>query len=89
MVMTNGGPVLVHNCDQAMSRDLLAHGMRLAEDKGMRVIGHIHDELITMVPDNSPLGLPDLIKCMTTPPAWAPDLLLGADGYESRVYRKG
>lgn len=83
------GSKLLENFDQSISRDLLVHGMKLAESKGLRVIMHTHDELVAEVPINSPLGIKELRDCMIAKPSWANDhLILDAAGFVSDVYRK-
>ena len=87
-VYTYGGK-LVENIVQAISRDILAHGMELAESVGMPIVGHVHDELIAEVKDEPYRAtVEDLMACMSTVPEWAPGLPLGADGFEGKVYRK-
>jgi len=88
-VKTYGGK-LCENAVQAMSRDDFLNSMFLADEMGSDIWGLFHDELATEV-DDDPFGLrlEDLIWCMTQIPDWAPGLLLGAEGYESQVYKKG
>lgn len=87
-VKTYGGK-LTENAVQAFSRDLLLNGMFLAKDLGFSLRGCFHDELLAVVP-NDPfgIGLADLRWCMSEPPSWCPDILLGAEGYESTFYHK-
>lgn len=87
-VYTYGGKI-TENIDQAISRDILLNGMFLAEEAGANVVMHAHDELVCEEDDDPfAFGLADLKFCMESVPAWAPGLLLGAEGYESKVYRK-
>jgi DNA polymerase len=86
-VSTYGGK-LTENIVQAIARDLLLWGMFLAEAKGFKIVGHCHDEIITEVLLNALIGLKDLRQCMKTPPWWALDLPLGAEGYEGPYYHK-
>jgi len=73
---TYGGS-LVENIVQAISRDVLAHGMVMLEDAGMPVVLHVHDELVsTTKPDR----LPDFMRCVTTCPPWLTDFPLAAEG---------
>jgi DNA polymerase bacteriophage-type len=85
---TYGGKVC-ENIVQAISRDILANGLKLADEAGMEVVLHVHDEIGALVPDDSWLGLDTLQWAMTVVPAWAPGLPLGAEGYVGEVYRKG
>ena len=88
-VKTYGGK-LCENAIQAMSRDDLLHSMILADEMGFHIWGLFHDELATEEDDDVfGLRLNDLIYCMTDVPDWAPGLLLGAEGFEGQVYRKG
>ena len=84
---THGGKLL-ENLSQAISRDILLHGMMLAAKQGYSIIGHVHDEIISEEEWDSPRTLEGLIECMTTTPSWAPGLPLEAEGFTSEVYRK-
>ena len=90
------GPVKSHggkwteNADQAVSRDILVHGMKLAETKGFEIVIHTYDEIVALAPVNGNLGVKELCDCMTVAPSWCGDAFpLGAEGFESDVYRKG
>jgi len=87
-VGTHGGKIC-ENVIQAMSRDDLLESMFLADGAGFQIWGLFHDELATEV-DDDPWGLSvaDLNYCMTRVPKWANGLLLGAEGFETKVYRK-
>jgi DNA polymerase len=83
------GGHLVENADQAVSRDILVHGMKLADKMGFEICGHTYDEIVALVPLDSGLGLKELCECLTSPPDWCGDAFpLGADGFESEIYRK-
>lgn len=86
-VYTNGGKIL-ENGDQAISRDILLHGMLLADSMGAEIVLHCHDEIAALEDENND-GLEILKKCMTTAPSWAESLPLGAEGFTSDYYRKG
>jgi DNA polymerase len=86
-VRTYGGR-LVENVVQAIARDVLAEGMLRAHEMGFEIVGHTHDEIITLVPDSSRLNLTQLTDCMISPIDWAPGLLLKAEGYEAVTYKK-
>ena len=88
-VYTYGGK-LTENIVQAISRDILAHGMMLAEEVGLPIVGHVHDEILCEVRDEEDrAGLNDLKWAMSETPSWAPGLPLAAEGYEGKMYRKG
>ena len=85
---TTQGGKLLENAVQAIARDILEHGILLAEKAGLNVIGHFHDEILCEVDDDREGALELLIKCMTTPPKWAEGMTLRAAGYESHFYKK-
>lgn len=84
---TYGGR-LVENITQAVARDILAHGMRLAEDAGFAVVMHVHDELICEAPEDAAHDADALARCMATVPEWAAGLPLAAAGFTALRYRK-
>lgn len=86
-VFSHGGK-LVENIVQALARDVLAEGMKKAHRMGFKIVMHIHDEIVTEVPEDSQLTLADLIGCMAAKLPWAPGLPLGAAGWEGYFYRK-
>jgi len=88
-VKTYGGKIC-ENAIQAMSRDDLLNSMFLVDEMGLSIWGLFHDEIAVEV-DDDPFGfrLDDLLWCMKSVPEWAPGLMLGAEGYESPVYKKG
>lgn len=87
-VSTHGGK-LFENLVQGIARDILAYCLLEFEAREMNVVGHVHDEGVTLVEDDllSPT-VEDMIEIMSTPVSWAPGLLLGADGYEDPYYHK-
>lgn len=84
---TYGGK-LVENATQAAARDILVHGMKLAEKKGFKIIGSVHDEILTSQRTYKKHNHEYLVECMTTLPAWAEGLPLKAEGYTEKRYRK-
>lgn len=87
-VHTYGGK-LCENSVQAIARDILLNGMFLADEKGLQICGHVHDEVIVESPAaTADEDLNTLRTCMETVPTWAPDLPLKAEGYVSTIYHK-
>ena len=86
-IYSHGGK-LVENIVQALARDVLAEGLKKAHRKKFTIVMHIHDEIVTEVKEDSPLGVDDLIACMAAKLPWAPGLPLGAAGWEGYFYRK-
>lgn len=84
-IKTEAGPMIVHNCVQAISRDLLLNAMKQVGPDA-RICMHIHDELV--IEADSSVKLDDICKKMAQVPEWADGLLLRADGYETKFYLK-
>jgi len=83
------GAKLMENIVQAIANDVLRAGIREAMKFGIDVVGHVHDEVIAQTKTNyDDHALQELIKHMTAPMPWAPDMCLRADGYISKFYKK-
>ncbi len=83
---TYGGK-LVENIVQAIARDLMVNACFNAEAKGYPVIGTVHDELITLVPDGKG-SAKELEEVLRIKPKWATDCPVNAEGWEDTRYRK-
>ena len=84
---TYGGK-LVENITQASARDVMAHGMLLADPAGYEILLTVHDELITETPDTDEFSHEGLAGLMADVPTWATGLPLAAAGFEAYRYRK-
>jgi DNA polymerase len=80
------GPKFLENLVQSISRDVLAHGMVLAENAGFQIVLTVHDEIISEHPSFDHHYLAEL---MATNPCWAEGLPLKAAGFTANRYRKG
>ena len=78
------GPKFVENIIQAISRDILAYAMHNLRD--YFICGHVHDEVIVECREGT--AVEEITGIMERTPDWMPGLLLRADGYETREYRK-
>jgi DNA polymerase len=78
------GPKVVENIVQAISRDILCYSMQRLKD--YRICMHIHDEIVIEAPDD--VELKDIEASMAASPSWADGLLLNADGFETKFYKK-
>ena len=78
------GPKVVENIVQAISRDILCYSMQRLKD--YRICMHIHDEIVIEAPDD--VELKDIETSMAASPSWADGLLLNADGFETKFYKK-
>lgn len=84
---TYGGK-FAEQATQSTARDIFAHGMLRASRKGFPIVLHVHDEIVSEMPENSELSAADLSAAMSLNPEWAPGIPLAAAGYETRRYRK-
>jgi DNA polymerase len=83
------GSSIFQSAVQGTARDFFAFAMVELERAGYEVINSIHDEVLLLVEEqNGESAMDDVIKIMTTPPAWAPDFPLAAEGWTGKRYRK-
>lgn len=76
-------PIIVHNCTQAVARDILAEALVKLHRAQYEVVGHVHDEILVRGNDV------DRVKSiMTEVPAWANGLPIAAEGFVCARYRK-
>lgn len=77
------------NIVQSIARDILMHGMWLAHSLGLKIVGHVHDELIIeSKEDEAEEELQLLLKCLQQVPSTLPGLWLGAEGKVVKRYAK-
>lgn len=85
---TYGGR-LCENIVQAIARDCLAEAMLAVDADGrLEIVGHTHDEILCLADESDTTALSRLEGYMSITPAWAPGLILGADGHEGKRYEK-
>ena len=83
------GSSIFQSAVQGTARDFLANAMMFLENTGYFVINSIHDEVLLLVEEqNAKSSMNDVISIMTTPPSWAPDFPLAAEGWHGKRYRK-
>lgn len=85
-VETYGGK-LVENAVQAIARDCLALSIERLKEAGYNVVFHIHDEVVIECEEKK-ASLDEVVKIMSEPIPWAPDLPLGADGWVGKFFKK-
>ncbi len=78
------GPKFVENIVQATSRDLLMYAIRTL--RCCSIVAHVHDEII--IEADPRMSLEVLCEQMARIPPWAKGLLLRADGYVCKFYKK-
>lgn len=76
---------ITENIIQATARDILGVWQQRADAAGFTQVAHVHDEIIALETTDRVEELNALIR---EPIEWAPGLLLDADGYVAKRYRK-
>ena len=79
---------ICENLVQAVARDCLKEALLNLTYEGYDIRMHVHDEVIINEPDGSGRTVEDVIRVMTKPVEWLPNLPLDADGYECPYYIK-
>lgn len=83
------GSSIFQSAVQGTARDCLAFAMLNLEKAGYEVINSIHDEVLLLVEEqNGESAMNEVVNIMTTPPPWAPDFPLAAEGWYGKRYRK-
>lgn len=90
VLQTTYGGRLCENVVQAIAYDLLVDAMFLADaDPDLEIVGHTHDEIICEAWISDTTAKKRLEVYMSQTPAWAPGLIMAADGFEGERYSKG
>lgn len=84
-IRTYGGK-LTENVVQAIARDILGIVILRAKRENLPVVFHIHDEIVTEVPEDRPLS--DVEALFSEPIEWCRDLPLKGAGYTTPYYLK-
>lgn len=81
---------LTENADQAISRDIIMNGMRIAKrEYQIDIRIHVHDQIVGLVrEDEAEERLEQLKEAMSRPIEWAGGLPLGAAGHISKIFIK-
>lgn len=86
---TYGGK-LCENVVQKIAAELLYDALiRVDADKSFEIVGHTHDEIITLADEKDTGAVARLEGYMSTVEPWAAGLVMAADGYEGKRYAKG
>ena len=82
------GGLLTENVVQALSRVIIGEQILKVSEK-YRVVTTTHDEIVAICKKkDADKCLKDMLQIMSTPPAWAPDLPLAAEGGYDVNYSK-
>ena len=83
------GGLLSENASQALARDIFCDMLCRIHDAGLKIIFHVHDEVVLEVPEETAtVDLQRVIEIMSTPPEWIPDIPLSAEGTILTKYTK-
>jgi DNA polymerase len=83
------GSSIFQSAVQGTARDFLANAMLKLELHGYEVINSIHDEVLLLSDEDTAEGsFKRVLDIMTSPPKWASDFPLAAEGWVSKRYRK-
>lgn len=80
------GGLITENMTQAIARDVFAHGIRLVEEAGFKIIFHVHDEIVVEAPvgtDPAPV-----MALLCAAPSWALTLPVASEAAVSGHYLK-
>lgn len=86
-IYTYGGK-LAENVTQALCRDMLAFALVGVERAGWPIVLHVHDEIVTDVPNEPRYSAAELERLMCVLPDWAEGFPLAAEGQELFRYAK-
>lgn len=86
-IYTYGGK-LAENVTQALCRDMLAFALVNVERSGWPIVLHVHDEIVTDVPNTPQYSAAELERLMCVLPDWAEGFPLAAEGQELKRYAK-
>lgn len=78
---------LTENLVQGAARDVVVQGALNVEKAGYKVIGSVHDEVISRAPEGFG-SMEEFNQLICDMPAWAEGLPLAAEGYIAKRYRK-
>ena len=75
------GGTLAENASQALARDVFSYMMLKIEEAGIKIIFHVHDEVVIECDEEKAEGvLAKVVEIMSTPPEWISDIPLSAEG---------
>lgn len=81
--------ILIENLVQASANCLLRYALRVMNEKGLSVVGSVHDEIIAECNETEAQEINEVMnEIMTTPPTWAAGLPLAVKGDVMLRYSK-
>lgn len=83
------GGLVAENASQALARDIFSDMLLRVDKEGHKIIMHVHDEMvIESHKDEAEETLADIIRIMSKPPEWIPDIPVEAEGSILTKYEK-
>lgn len=83
------GGILTQNIMECLARQILSGTMLKLAEKGAKIVTCTHDEIVYLATvKGAPAALQYGLELLSTPPAWAPGLPLGAEGSHGEYYGK-
>jgi len=85
------GGLVAENASQALARDIFSDMLCRINNigNGVDLVMHVHDEVVIEVDaDKAEPALEEVIKIMSTPPDWIPDIPVSAEGKILTKYEK-
>ena len=85
------GGLVAENASQALARDIFSDMLCKINNigNGIDLVMHVHDEVVVEVDaDKAEQALEEVIKIMSTPPDWIPDIPVSAEGKILTKYEK-
>jgi DNA polymerase len=83
------GGLLAENASQALARDIFCNMLCRIHDAGLKIIFHVHDEVVVEVDEaEAEDSLARIVEIMSTPPEWISDIPVSAEGNIISIYEK-
>ena len=83
------GGFIAENASQALARDIFSDMLVRLDEAGYKIVLHVHDEVVIEADaDQAEESLQHILKIMSRPPEWIPDIPLAAEGSILSRYTK-
>ena len=80
---------MAENASQALARDIFSDMLVRIDEAGYKIVLHVHDEVVVEADvDQAEESLQHILKIMSEPPDWIPDIPLAAEGSILSRYTK-